>query len=127
MPNKHWQKNVQRSEDLAEPTYLYNQRKDNPGFKNMVGCLIASQRSPMCSLSSSSIAALITFTTTRMVEENRKEIGTLKAMGYGKVEISLKYLIYALLSSAIGIISGAVLGTELLPRLIYFHPANGIF
>ena len=109
-------------EDLAEPTYLYNQRKDNPGFQEYGGlsdriAAIANVFPVVFFF----IAALITFTTlTRMVEENRKEIGTLKAMGYGKVEISLKYLIYALLSSAIGIISGAVLGTELLPRLIYF-------
>ncbi len=42
------------------------------------------------------IAALITFTTmTRMVEENRREIGTLKALGYTKVEIAKKYAIYA--------------------------------
>ena len=40
---------------------------------------------------------------TRMVEENRKEIGTLKALGYAKREIARKYIIYALLSSSIGI------------------------
>ncbi|HBH6538813.1 TPA: ABC transporter permease, partial [Enterococcus faecium] len=109
-------------EDLAEPTYLYNQRKDNPGFQEYGG--LSDRIAAIANVFPVFfffIAALITFTTlTRMVEENRKEIGTLKAMGYGKVEISLKYLIYALLSSAIGIISGAVLGTELLPRLIYF-------
>ena len=57
---------------------------------------------------------------TRMVEENRKEIGTLKALGYAKREIARKYIIYALLSSSIGILLGAVLGIEFLPRLIYF-------
>ncbi len=106
---------------MAEPTYLYNQRKDNPGFQEYGG--LSDRIAAIANVFPVFffIAALITFTTlTRMVEENRKEIGTLKAMGYGKVEISLKYLIYALLSSAIGIISGAVLGTELLPRLIYF-------
>ncbi|WP_312542270.1 FtsX-like permease family protein [Enterococcus sp.] len=107
---------------LEEPTYLYNQRKDNPGFQEYGG--LSDRIAAIANVFPVFfffIAALITFTTlSRMVEENRKEIGTLKALGYGKAEISIKYLIYALLSSAIGILSGAVLGTELLPRLIYF-------
>ncbi|MCQ4504042.1 hypothetical protein NON27_28040, partial [Vibrio parahaemolyticus] len=66
------------------------------------------------------IAALITFTTmTRMVEENRREIGTLKALDYTKFEIAKKYAIYASLASGLGIILGTVLGTNLLPRIIF--------
>ena len=57
-------------------------------FKNLVICLIVSLRLLMFFLFFF-IAALITFTTmTRMVEENRREIGTLKALGYTKVEIA---------------------------------------
>ncbi len=55
---------------------------------------------------------------TRMVEENRREIGTLKALGYSRFEISIKYIIYAL-SAAIGIVLGSVIGTHTLPRLIF--------
>ncbi len=56
---------------------------------------------------------------TRMVEENRREIRTLKALGYTKVEIAKKYAIYASLASGIGIVLGTILGTNLLPRIIF--------
>lgn len=116
------QDNLADLDALEEPTYLYNQRKDNPGFQEYGG--LSDRIAAIANVFPVFfffIAALITFTTlSRMVEENRKEIGTLKALGYGKAEISIKYLIYALLSSVIGITSGAILGTELLPRLIYF-------
>ncbi len=56
---------------------------------------------------------------TRMVEENSREIGALKALGYTKLEIAKKYAIYARLASGIGILLGTVLGTNLLPRIIF--------
>ncbi|KAF9404962.1 hypothetical protein HW555_014077, partial [Spodoptera exigua] len=106
---------------MKVPTYLFNVRADNPGFQEY-GDL--SERiaaiADVFPVFFFFIAALITFTTmTRMVEENRREIGTLKALGYTKFEISKKYIIYALLASALGIITGVIAGTELLPRIIY--------
>lgn len=66
------------------------------------------------------IGILITFTTiTRMIEENRKEIGTLKALGYRNWEIAQKYLLYALLTGSIGTVLGTILGTKLLPLVVY--------
>jgi len=65
------------------------------------------------------IAALITFTTiTRMVEEARSEIGTFKALGYRKWEISRNYYYYAISAGLIGAILGAVIGNETLPRIV---------
>lgn len=65
------------------------------------------------------IAVLITFTTmTRMIEENRKEIGTLKALGYRNAEIASKYLLYAVLTALFGIITGVVVGTYFIPSII---------
>lgn len=65
------------------------------------------------------VAALVSLTTmTRMVEEERTQIGTLKALGYGKWEIARKYLYYAFLASILGSILGAVLGQKLLPAVI---------
>lgn len=65
------------------------------------------------------VAALVSLTTmTRMVEEERTQIGTLKALGYGKRAILSKYIFYALLSTLLGAIFGAVLGEALLPNLI---------
>ncbi len=65
------------------------------------------------------VAALICLTTmTRMVEENRTQIGTLKALGYGKAAIAGKYLWYALLASFAGAVIGLFLGQKLLPPII---------
>ncbi|WP_338216253.1 ABC transporter permease [Companilactobacillus muriivasis] len=65
------------------------------------------------------IAALITFTTiTRMVEEARSEIGTFKAFGYTKWEISKNYYYYAISAGVIGAILGALIGNESLPRIV---------
>lgn len=65
------------------------------------------------------IAALITFTTiTRMVEEARSEIGTFKALGYTKWEISKNYYYYAISAGVIGAVIGAIIGNETLPRIV---------
>ena len=116
------QKKENEINEMEEPTYLFNLRKDNPGFQEYGG--LSDRIAAIANVFPVFfffVAALITFTTmTRMVEENRKEIGTLKALGYAKREIARKYIIYALLSSSIGILLGAVLGIEFLPRLIYF-------
>ncbi|MDR2519393.1 MAG: ABC transporter permease [Spirochaetaceae bacterium] len=66
------------------------------------------------------IAALVALTTmTRMVEEERVEIGTLKALGYHKRAILLKYLVYCGLTGALGSIAGMVSGFQGLPFIIY--------
>ena len=65
------------------------------------------------------VAALISLTTmTRMVEEQRTEIGTLKALGYSRTRISVKYLGYAFLATITGSICGVLAGEKLLPRII---------
>lgn len=66
------------------------------------------------------VAVLISLTSmTRMVEEQRSEIGTLKALGYTKFSISLKYIIYASIASIIGGLLGIVVGVNIIPRIIY--------
>ena len=66
------------------------------------------------------IAALVSLTSmTRMVEEERQEIGTLKALGYNKFHIMLKYLIYSNLACIIGGVIGMNIGFQLLPRIIW--------
>lgn len=65
------------------------------------------------------IAALVCLTTmTRMVEEERTQIGTLKALGYGKWDIASKYLIYAAIASLCGGIFGALIGQKVLPFVV---------
>ena len=65
------------------------------------------------------VAALISLTSmTRMVEEQRGQIGTLKALGYNKIQIAGKYIIYALLATVLGSIAGMCVGFNLIPGLI---------
>ncbi len=65
------------------------------------------------------VAALISLTTmTRMVEEQRTQIGTLKALGYGKLSIAGKYLNYALLATVGGSIFGVFFGEKVFPYII---------
>ena len=67
------------------------------------------------------VAALICMTTmNRMVEEQRTQIGVLKALGYGNAAIMGKYLFYAGSAAAIGAIIGCVGGTWLFPRVIWY-------
>lgn len=66
------------------------------------------------------VAALVCLTSmTRMVDESREQIGTLKALGYGNGAIAAKYLIYAALASIIGGIIGAFIGMFVFPSVIY--------
>ena len=65
------------------------------------------------------VAALISLTTmTRMVEEQRTQIGTMKALGYKKLDIASKYLSYAFLATAGGSVTGILIGEKILPYII---------
>lgn len=67
------------------------------------------------------VAALISLTTmTRMVEEQRVQIGTMKALGYGKVAIAGKYIGYALIATLGGSIFGVLVGEKILPFIIIY-------
>lgn len=55
---------------------------------------------------------------TRMVEEKRTEIGTMKALGYDNFRISLKFVVYASLASVLGCIFGLLVGSNIIPNII---------
>ena len=66
------------------------------------------------------VATLISLTSmTRMVEEQRVELGTLKALGYNKIQISLKYVLYASIATIIGGIFGIIIGVLTIPSIIH--------
>ncbi|MDO4313188.1 MAG: ABC transporter permease [Eubacteriales bacterium] len=67
------------------------------------------------------VAALISLTSmTRMVEEQRVQIGTMKALGYSKGAIAFKYLGYALIATIAGSILGVLVGEKILPYIIIY-------
>ena len=78
------------------------------------------------------VAALISLTTmTRMVEEQRTQIGTLKALGYSKFSIAGKYLGYAFVATLGGSVVGILAGEKLYPyiivtayKIMYIHIPN---
>lgn len=105
---------------LDEVQYYFSDRTDNPGYSGYEDSIssldnIASVLPVFFFL----IAVMICLTTmTRMVEENRVEIGTLKSLGYGNFEISTKYIVYSSLASISGSILGILIGCNLLPMII---------
>ncbi len=67
------------------------------------------------------VAALVCITTmNRMVEEQRTQIGVLKALGYGEAAIMSKFMIYSGLAALAGCVFGFLLGTWGFPKVIWF-------
>lgn len=100
--------------------YIFT-RFDNPGFQSFADDAkridgIAS----VFPLFFFIVAALVCLTTmTRMVEEQRTQIGTLKALGYKNSSVISKYFFYALLATFLGSIFGTILGLLFLPEVIF--------
>lgn len=66
------------------------------------------------------VAILVTMASmTRIVEDQRNQIGTLRSLGYSNSKIMIKYIFYALISSIIGALFGIALGVYFIPRIIY--------
>lgn len=66
------------------------------------------------------VAVLICLTTmTRMVEEERSQIGTLKSLGYKDSALMFKYVLYASLATIIGGMIGVLIGYRLLPDIVF--------
>jgi len=113
-------KNEQDKINSIEGKYYFFDRTDNIGYsglKDSINSLdnIASVFPVFFFL----IAVLICLTTmTRMVEENRGEIGTLKALGYNDFEIARKFVVYASLASIIGSVIGILIGCNIIPQII---------
>ena len=67
------------------------------------------------------VAALVATTTmTRMVDENRLQMGTLKALGYSNARIAGKYLFYALTASVLGSLAGMAIGFVVFPLIMWY-------
>ena len=67
------------------------------------------------------VSALVSLTTmTRMVEEQRSQSGTLRALGYSKWDVMKQYIIYVIFATFFACILGIVSGTQFFPRIIYY-------
>ncbi len=107
--------------DLEPPEWYVFDREANPGY---TGFASDTHRIDSIALIFPVffflVATLICLTTmTRMVEENRTQIGTLKALGYSKGAIAFKYLFYGILASLAGSVTGVLLCSWLFPVAIW--------
>lgn len=107
-------------DDIETPEWIISDRNDLPEYSdfgdNAERLKNIGKVFPMIFFL---VAALISLTTmTRMVEEQRTQIGTMKALGYGKASIASKYLSYAFLATVGGSIAGVLFGEKVLPFII---------
>lgn len=115
------QRKQARYDSLVYPKwYLWDRKEANTGYSaTMQYSEILTTVSKVFPLLFFAIATLMSLNSmTRMVDEERTQIGTLKAMGYSKAQISSKYILYALLATVIGNILGVFVGFELLTNII---------
>lgn len=106
---------------LENPEWYIFDRGDNPGYTSFIeDTKRVDAVATVFPLFFLLVAALVCLTTmTRHVEEQRTEIGTLKALGYSNGVIKLKFIIYAASASLIGCILGIAIGMCTLPFVIY--------
>ena len=107
--------------DLIDPVYFVLDRSSNPGYQeyrdNADRMSAIAEIFPVFFFL---IAALVSFTTmTRMVDEQRQQMGTLKGLGYSNFDIAKKFLVYAALACIAGTAIGLVAGYHLFPTVIF--------
>lgn len=107
--------------EIKNPEWYILDREQNQGYASYIQDTKSIENlSIVFPIVFFAIAALVSLTSmTRMVEEERQEIGTLKALGYNKFDIAFKYILYSSLASIIGGIVGMNIGFQLLPRIIW--------
>ncbi|WMT39997.1 FtsX-like permease family protein [Paenibacillus sp. D2_2] len=114
-------KGQQKLDDLKLPKVYVLDRDSNPGYTEF-----EDNADRLASIAKAFpvffflIAALVSLTTmTRMVEEQRLQIGTLKALGYSNGDIMRKFLVYGTLASVLATAAGLAVGFTLFPTIIY--------
>jgi len=123
-------------DDIGEPDWYILDRESNAGFlsyrEDSDKIQAIGRTFPLFLFL---VAALICLTTmTRLVEERRIEIGTLKALGYGDMKILSKYVVYAVVPTLLGGVAGGYIGMILFPGIImnayaglYTIPASNMY
>lgn len=114
------EKAKQKLEDIKKPDWYILTREQNTGYVSYVqDADRVANIAEVFPLVFFAVAALTSLTSmTRMVEEQRVQIGTLKALGYRKPQIAAKYVIYASLATILGGVIGTITCYKTLPAII---------
>lgn len=111
----------QEIKQLGSISYYVNDRKNDSGYdtyqSNSEKIELITNIFPVFLFA---VAALVSFSTmTRFIDEERQNIGVLRASGYSKLDTSLKFVIYSLTAALTGVFIGAIGGYWILPRIIF--------
>lgn len=115
------EQNVESAIQQALPDALILNRRAHPSTASAISNaeMFADLRL-VFPLMAYAVAALIVLTTlTRMIDNQRLQIGTLKALGYSNRSIRDHYLSYAIWPSLVGSVLGVVVGHQTLPRVLW--------
>lgn len=106
---------------IEKATWYIQDRMDNTGYSNIFDAIkTMSNISTVFPVIFYLVAVLISLTSmTRMIEEERIEIGTLKSLGYTNLQIISKYVLYAAIACILGGILGMSIGFYLLPSIVW--------
>ena len=116
---KHAKKQIKK---IEKPTLYILDRDSHQSFVEYEGCANSIDAlAKIFPVFFFAVAALVCLTTmTRMVDEQRINIGTLKGLGYKTSQISKKYILYALIACLTGSILGLAIGFSVFPTVIFF-------
>ena len=114
-------KQKRQIKQLGNVSYYVNDRKNDPGYdtyqSNSEKIQLITDIFPVFLFA---VAALVSFSTmTRFIDEERQNIGVLRALGYSKSDTSLKFIVYSLTAALTGVLIGAIGGYWLLPQIIF--------
>lgn len=115
--------NAQRNklQNIPKPTWYMLDRTDNPNYSDFKNdALRVNAIAKVFPVFFLVVAALVCLNTmSRMVEEERTQIGIFKALGYSNFKIMFCYIFYVSIATLFGGIIGLLIGYQVLPRTIY--------
>ena len=108
-------------DSMEKPDLIILDRNTNVGYNNLDSSSdIVAGVSRVLPVFFLLVASLVCITTmTRMIDEERTQIGTLKALGYTNGEIMSKYLIYSGSGAVLGCSLGILIGSTIFPMIIW--------
>jgi len=106
---------------LIKPKITVNERSDNSSYKDVIDASTNIEKiGNVFPLVFYIIAILISLITMmRMVDEDRSENGTMKALGYNTFDVLIKYLLFSFIATITGSLIGIVIGCNLIPSIIW--------